>query len=96
MDIGSSGYHLVAGSALPPIATVARGRVVCSCHNVAENEIVACFAAGGNVADAQEKLKCGTGCGSCVPELKRMAQASFELRQIQKRKPEHMSEQVAA
>ena len=96
MDIGSSGYHLVAGSALPPIATVPRGRVVCSCHNVAENEIVACFAAGGNVADAQEKLKCGTGCGSCVPELKRMAQASFELRQIQKRKPEHMAEQAAA
>ncbi len=96
MDTGSSGYHLVSGSARPPMATIPRGRVVCSCHNVATNEIAACFANGGDVADAQEALKCGTGCGSCVPELKRMAQASFELRQIQKRQPEHRADKVAA
>ena len=40
---------------------------------VAENEIAACLSGGGDVAEAQHKLKCGTGCGSCVPELKRLA-----------------------
>ena len=29
-------------------------------------------AAGANLPALQEKLKCGTTCGSCVPEIKRM------------------------
>ena len=87
-DIASSGYRLVAGSACAPIATAQRGRIVCGCHNVAENEIAACFAAGDTLLVAQKKLKCGTGCGSCMPELKkierikrieRMEQAAVEI-----------------
>lgn len=27
---------------------------------------------GADLATLQEKLKCGTSCGSCVPEIKRM------------------------
>ena len=73
MDIGSLAWRLLAGGATPPQGMANRGRIVCSCHNVAENEILACFNAGGAVSDAQQQLKCGTGCGSCVPELKRMA-----------------------
>ncbi|MEP7155615.1 MAG: (2Fe-2S)-binding protein, partial [Betaproteobacteria bacterium] len=54
-------------------AMQARGRVVCSCHDVAEVAITACFRAGDSLPLVQQKLKCGTGCGSCVPELRRMA-----------------------
>jgi assimilatory nitrate reductase catalytic subunit len=51
---------------------VARGRVVCSCNNVAEADILAAVAAGAGLETLQETLRCGTGCGSCVPELKRL------------------------
>ena len=73
VDIGPLAYRLLAGGSTPPQGMVNRGRIVCACHNVAESEIIGCFSIGYNVAEAQHKLKCGTGCGSCVPELKRMA-----------------------
>ena len=48
-----------------------RGRTVCNCFDVAEAEIDA-FLARSNSFDAlQESLKCGTNCGSCLPELRR-------------------------
>ncbi|MBL8522908.1 MAG: molybdopterin-dependent oxidoreductase [Betaproteobacteria bacterium] len=64
---------LFAPSAKPPAGQVSRGRIVCSCHDVAESAIVACLREGNALAMVQQKLKCGTGCGSCVPELRRMA-----------------------
>jgi assimilatory nitrate reductase catalytic subunit len=72
VDIGALGYRALAGGNSPPQGAATRGRIVCACHNVANNEIVACFTAGGSMADAQKKLKCGTGCGSCLPELRRI------------------------
>ena len=72
VDIGALGYRALAGGNTPPLGAATRGRIVCACHNVAHNEIAACFAAGGSVADAQKKLKCGAGCGSCLPELRRI------------------------
>jgi assimilatory nitrate reductase catalytic subunit len=51
----------------------ARGRTICSCLDVRENEIRAAFAAGKQLAQVQTALKCGTQCGSCVPDLKRLA-----------------------
>ena len=46
-------------------------------HGVAEREITANIAASSGPEDAilaslQDALKCGTNCGSCVPELKQM------------------------
>jgi assimilatory nitrate reductase catalytic subunit len=72
VDIGALGYRALAGGSTPPLGAATRGRIVCACHNVAHNEITACFNAGGSVADAQKKLKCGTGCGSCLPEVRRI------------------------
>jgi assimilatory nitrate reductase catalytic subunit len=46
--------------------------VVCNCLNVAEPDIVAAIAAGADLAALQANLKCGSECGSCVPELKRL------------------------
>jgi assimilatory nitrate reductase catalytic subunit len=60
--------------AAPPLATatVARGRIVCNCHGVAESEIRAGIARGCGLEELQQALRCGTNCGSCLPELRRM------------------------
>jgi NAD(P)H-nitrite reductase large subunit len=50
----------------------ARGRTLCSCFDVAEADIVSAIAAGATLAKVQKDLKCGTNCGSCVPELRRL------------------------
>jgi assimilatory nitrate reductase catalytic subunit len=67
---------LVPGSKAP-VAVASRGKQVCSCFDVSDHEIDAALAACAGNADAQltqlqEQLKCGTNCGSCVPELKRI------------------------
>ncbi len=52
----------------------ARGRIICNRVNVGEDEIRAALATVGNVDPLvflQQQLKCGTQCGSCVPELKK-------------------------
>ena len=63
---------LLAPVALPPAGKTGRGHIVCNCLNVAEPDIVAAIAAGADLAALQATLKCGTECGSCVPELKRL------------------------
>jgi len=40
---------------------------------VAESDIVAAFKAGENLEALQARTRCGTNCGSCLPELKRLA-----------------------
>ena len=49
------------------------GKQICSCFNVAENSIVDEIKAGVNTVEALgNKLKCGTNCGSCKPELSQL------------------------
>ena len=72
------GTLLLAPTAQAPAGMVARGRIVCSCHGVGETTIAdALQATAGNAAarlDAvQQSLRCGTQCGSCLPELRRLA-----------------------
>jgi len=50
-------------------------RAVCACFKVGESQIRAAVAAGATFAGLQKNLKCGTNCGSCVPELRRLAAA---------------------
>ncbi|HYN13100.1 MAG TPA: nitrite reductase small subunit NirD [Burkholderiales bacterium] len=52
------------------------GRTVCNCFDVAERDIEAFLAASKSLAELQASLKCGTNCGSCLPELRRMAAAA--------------------
>jgi assimilatory nitrate reductase catalytic subunit len=56
------------------------GNTVCSCLNVSAREITdfltGADAAGDPLAALQATLKCGTLCGSCLPELKRLAAAA--------------------
>ena len=47
------------------------GALVCSCFQVGEHQIARAIAAGETSVEALGRaLKCGTNCGSCIPELR--------------------------
>ena len=81
-SVAALGRLLLVPSAKAPQGLRARGRIVCNCFNVAETEIHDALertpGAGPEavLASLQQQLKCGTNCGSCVPELKKMIMAS--------------------
>ncbi len=56
----------------PPTGQRSRGKIVCNCLDVSENEIIDNIRMGADLITLQKKLKCGTQCGSCVPELKQL------------------------
>ena len=71
------GRALLVPGATPPIAVVSKGQQVCTCFNVTDLAINAHFKTcstepGGWLASLQNSLKCGTNCGSCMPQLQRM------------------------
>jgi assimilatory nitrate reductase catalytic subunit len=73
---------LLQPGARPPQAVAARGATVCACEGVGENAIAgllkACTGdAGARLKRLKDELRCGTQCGSCVPQLQRMVQASM-------------------
>lgn len=48
-----------------------KGKIICSCFQVGEKTILEAIHNGCESADALgAALKCGTNCGSCIPELK--------------------------
>jgi assimilatory nitrate reductase catalytic subunit len=52
------------------------GPTVCACFGVGENIIRNAVAAGCATVDAVgQKLKAGTNCGSCQPEIRRIIAA---------------------
>ena len=79
------GRQLLRPGASAPtgIGSSARGKVVCNCLDVSETAIVQVLrradAPRGSederLDDLQCRLRCGTSCGSCVPELRRMLRA---------------------
>ncbi|HKR92855.1 (2Fe-2S)-binding protein, partial [Novosphingobium sp.] len=56
------------------------GPIICACFGVGRNTICDTIAAGARTPAAiGAKLKAGTNCGSCIPEMKRLiAQAEIE------------------
>jgi assimilatory nitrate reductase catalytic subunit len=54
-------------------ATV-RAQVVCTCENVSYLAINTAIDAGHRLDQLKATLKCGTACGSCLPQIKRMIQ----------------------
>ena len=76
-DVAGIGPLLLRPSRSPPGERPLRGRIVCNCFDVSEPEINQRLAArlesrGGTLDVLQADLKCGTNCGSCVAELKRL------------------------
>ena len=66
---------LLLPSSQAPSGFVSTGRVVCQCFGVNERDIASTLAqctgnAGERFQALQARLRCGTNCGSCVPELK--------------------------
>ena len=62
--IEGSAHHLLLGEQTPALKTV------CTCFQVAENDIIDAIKDGCQSTELLgEKLKCGTNCGSCIPEL---------------------------
>ncbi|GAB3035495.1 nitrate reductase [Bowmanella dokdonensis] len=50
-----------------------QGRQICSCFKVHEKQVLEAIAAGqDSVGKLGASLQCGTGCGSCKPELSRL------------------------
>ena len=58
----------------PPTGQKGRGKIVCNCLDVSQNEIIDNIELGADLITLQTKLKCGTECGSCVPELRKLVQ----------------------
>jgi assimilatory nitrate reductase catalytic subunit len=82
LSVAALGARLLVPSATAPAALAARGRIVCSCHGIGEATILAALQAAegdaaARLAATQQQLRCGTQCGSCLPELRRLAAASM-------------------
>ncbi|MEP7728520.1 nitrate reductase [Marinomonas primoryensis] len=57
-----------------------KGTIVCSCFQVGSKQIEKAIAGGAcSVEELGAKLKCGTNCGSCLPELKHFIPTITEL-----------------
>ena len=79
------GRLLLLPGAKAPVAVQSRGKLVCSCLNVTDAAIDRHLSAllqgtgdegylntdEARLASLQHAFKCGTNCGSCIPELKR-------------------------
>lgn len=60
--------HLLLGRT----PTTARSRVICTCKNVTEAAINQSTAQGCDLEALKDTLGCGTGCGSCLPEIRQI------------------------
>ncbi len=72
--------YLALPLAAPPGVESRAGHMVCVCHGVTEEAVSEALAVlpdrgAGTLAALQERLKCGTDCRSCVPELRGMIAA---------------------
>ena len=63
---------ILAPISSPPKGSADRGRIICNCFDVALSEIEADAVEGMSLDQIQDVRKCGTSCGSCLPEVKRI------------------------
>jgi assimilatory nitrate reductase catalytic subunit len=71
---------LFAPLAEPPLADLTSSRIVCNCRMVSETAIRSAVAAGADLERLQAELGCGTVCGSCLPEIRKI---TLEARAVQ-------------
>ena len=88
------GRLLLLPGAKPPVAVQSRGTLVCSCFDVTDMAIDAQLQAASQSGDSlrtdeerlaalQASLKCGSNCGSCLPELKRRVRSTHSVIPVQ-------------
>lgn len=63
---------LLAPLATPPGGGIKASKTLCNCMNVSQDAVCAGIARGLDLDGLKNELKCGTSCGSCVPEIKRL------------------------
>lgn len=71
-ELGELRAMVFAPQANPPGLT-RRARMVCHCAKVDEAAIYQALAGGASPDSLRDTLGCGSGCGSCMPEVRRMA-----------------------
>ena len=67
-----------------PVAVQSRGKQICTCFNVTDAAINTQLAQCKGYADErltqlQAALQCGSSCGSCLPELKRLVRMTMPV-----------------
>ena len=70
---------LLAPLSTPPghaATSVAGNKTLCNCKNVSQSAVCAGITRGLDLQGLKEQLGCGTQCGSCVPEIKRLLVAA--------------------
>ena len=77
LDAQSYGRLLLSPGAKAPVGIQSKGAQVCTCFNVTAPEINGFLQSCGgsdeqNLRALQANLKCGSNCGSCLPQVKRM------------------------
>jgi assimilatory nitrate reductase catalytic subunit len=76
---------LLSGKSMDGLAST--GPIVCACFGVGRTTICDAIATGaGTAAEIGAKLKAGTNCGSCIPELKRLIAQNAVAPSDEKRK----------
>ncbi len=80
-ELGENLLRFVLAPTAKAPAAVAPRNIVCKCADVSDVQINDALAAGASFSSLQETLKCGTFCGSCVPEIKKMVAAHASLGQ---------------
>lgn len=63
---------LLAPLSAPPGGEVRAAKTLCNCMNISEDAICAGIERGLDLNGLKQELGCGTSCGSCVPEIKRL------------------------
>lgn len=63
---------VLLGGDAPQRPRAPRDRVVCNCKQVTQSQIEQGIAQGAALDELKSTLGCGTVCGSCVPEIKRL------------------------
>ncbi len=53
-------------------------KILCNCKNVSQGAVCAGIKDGLNLQELKQQLGCGTQCGSCVPEIKRLLAANVQ------------------
>ena len=77
------GRRLLQPGAKAPAELQAQARQVCTCFNVTDRAIAEQLQDGAGdetlrLARLQQELRCGTNCGSCLPELRHMVRAAVQ------------------
>ena len=54
------------------------GKTLCNCKNVSQGAVCAGIRRGLDLQGLKQELGCGTQCGSCVPEIKRLLAATAQ------------------